>query len=103
MPPSAVVFLALGALLLLAGAILGALGSFAYVGLISVGLFFVAAGLMARAVRSPGLRAAAVLALAAIALLVFGLVGTPFFYAGWGLLAGSIALALVQARRRNAP
>lgn len=103
MPPSAVVFLALGTLLLLIGAVLRALGSFAYVGAIAIGLFFVAAGLIARAVRSPGLRAAAVLALAAIVLLVFGLAGTPFFYAGWGLLAGSIALALVQGRRRKAP
>ncbi len=100
MSPSATAFTALGALLLVAGAFLALLGSFAYVAVVSVGLFFLAAGLLARAIRSPGLRAAAVLALSALALLVFGLTGTPLFYVGWGLLAGSIALAVVIARQR---
>jgi hypothetical protein len=38
-----------------------------------------------------------VLALVAVALILFGTVATPFFYAGWGLLAGSAILALINA------
>jgi hypothetical protein len=103
-PLSAMVFAVIGALLLVSALVLGTLGSFAFIGIASVGMFFIAAALIARAVPSPGGRAPAVLALAAVALLVFGLVATPFFYAGWGLLAGAATLALlnaVGARRRG--
>jgi hypothetical protein len=40
----------------------------------------------------------------AVALILFGTVATPFFYAGWGLLAGSAILALINAvDARRAP
>ena len=85
--------------------VLGILGSFAFIGIASVGVFFIATALIAQAVPSPGRRAPAVLALAAVALIVFGLTATPFFYAGWGLLAGTATLAFlnaVRAKRRAA-
>lgn len=78
---------------------LAALGSFAFLAIASVGMFFIAAALIAQAARSPESRAPAVLALAAVALILFGTVATPFFYAGWGLLAGSAALAFVNGWR----
>jgi hypothetical protein len=62
-------------------------------------MFFIAAALIARAVPSPEGRTPAVLGLVALGLIVFGLVATPFFYAGWGLLAGSAVLALISAVR----
>jgi hypothetical protein len=96
---SALVFAIVGALLLVAAIVLATLGSFAYVAIASVGMFFIAAALIAQAARSPESRAPAVLALVAVALILFGTVATPFFYAGWGLLAGSAALALVVALR----
>jgi hypothetical protein len=92
------VFAVLGALLLVSALVLGILGSFAFIAIASVGMFFIAAALISQAVRSPRGRAPAVLALAALALIVFGLTATPFFYAGWGLLAGAVILALVSAR-----
>ena len=98
-PPSAVVFAVIGALLLLAALVLGILGSFAFIAIASVGMFFVAAALVAQAVPSPESRAPAVLALAALALIVFGMTATPFFYLGWGLLAGAATLAFVNAVR----
>jgi hypothetical protein len=104
-PLSAMVFAVIGALLLVAALILGILGSFAFIAIASVGMFFIAAALIAHAVRSPGARVPAVLALAALALIVFGLTATPSFYAGWGLLAGAATLAFLnalRARRRAA-
>jgi hypothetical protein len=100
-PLSAVVFAVIGALLLVAAMVLGILGSFAFIAIASVGMFFIAASLVTRAVPSPAGRAPAVLALAALALLVFGMTATPFFYAGWGLLAGAIVLALLNGRRTS--
>jgi hypothetical protein len=97
-PLSAMVFAVLGAILLVTALALGVLGSFAFIAVASAGMFFIAAALISRAVRSPRGRAPAVLALAALALIVFGLTATPFFYAGWGLLAGAVILALVSAR-----
>jgi hypothetical protein len=94
---SALVFAVIGALLLVAAIVLAALGSFAFLAIASVGMFFIAAALIAQAARSPQSRGPAVLALAAVALLLFGTVATPFFYAGWGLLAGSAMLALTNA------
>lgn len=96
-PLSAKVFATIGALLLVSAVALAALGSFAFIAVASVGTFFIAAALIAQAVPSPAARAPAVLALGALALIVFGLVATPFFYAGWGLLAGAAALAFVNA------
>ena len=95
------VFAVLGALLLVAALVLGILGSFAFIAIASVGMFFIAAALIAQAVRSPTARAPAVLALAGLALLVFGMTATPIFYAGWGLLAGAIVLALLNVRRTD--
>ena len=92
-------FAGLGLAIIAVGIALAIIGSFAYVGALSVGLFFIAAALVGRAVRSPAHRVAAVLGLAAVAVLTFGLVATPLFYAGWGLLAGAAALALVFGRR----
>jgi hypothetical protein len=103
-PLSAMVFAVIGALLLVFAVALAALGSFAFIAVASVGMFFIAAALIAQAVPSPDRRAPAVLAIAAFALIVFGMVATPFFYTGWGLLAGAVVLALVSARRaRSAP
>ena len=94
----------IGALLMVVALLLGILGSFAFIAIASVGMFFIAAALVAQAVQSPGARAPAVLALAALALIVFGLTAAPFFYAGWGLLAGSAVLALINALgTRRAP
>jgi peptidoglycan/LPS O-acetylase OafA/YrhL len=98
-PPSTRIFAGLGALLLVAAAVLAILGSFAYLAAASVGTFFVAAALIARAAPSTAARAPAILALAAVALIVFGLTATPFFYAGWGLFAGAIVLALMNFSR----
>jgi hypothetical protein len=98
-PLSAKVFAVIGVLLLLSAVALAILGSFAFIAVASVGTFFIGAALIAYVVRSPGGRAPAVLALGALALIVFGLVATPFFYAGWVLLAGSAALAIVNAVR----
>jgi bacteriorhodopsin len=103
-PLSAKVFAILGALLLVAAVALAALGSFAFFAIASVGMFFIAAALIAQTVSSPEGRAPAVLALGAVALIVFGVVATPFYYAGWGLLAGAAALAFINAldrARRN--
>jgi hypothetical protein len=104
-PPSAVIFAVIGAILLVAALMLGTLGSFAFIAVASVGMFFIAAALIARAVPSPDGQTPAVLGLVALGLIVFGLTATPFFYAGWGLLAGAAVLALinaVRARRRGA-
>lgn len=103
-PLSAIVFATIGAALLILAAVLAYLGSFAYVAAAAVGMFFIAAALVSRAIRTPAFRAPAILALAALALILFGTVATPFYYAGWGLLAGSVALALiarVDARNRG--
>lgn len=103
-PLSALVFAVIGALLLVAAIVLAALGSFAFLAIASVGMFFIAAALIAQAARSPENRGPAVLALVAVALILFGTVATPFFYAGWGLLAGSAILALINAvGARRAP
>lgn len=99
-PLSAKVFAIFGALLLVCAVALAALGSFAFIAVASVGMFFIAAALIAQAVPSQGSRTPAVLALVALTLIVFGLVATPFFYAGWGLLAGAAALAFVNALDR---
>jgi hypothetical protein len=80
---------------------LAALGSFAFIAIASVGMFFIAVALVAQAVPSPGHRGPAVLALAAVGLIVFGTVATPLFYAGWGLFAGALALVLVNALDRS--
>ena len=93
------VFAVIGALLLVSALVLGVLGSFAFIAIASVGMFFIAAALIAQAVPSPDRRAPAVLALAALALIVFGMTATPFFYLGWGLLAGAALLALLNGRR----
>jgi hypothetical protein len=102
-PVSAVVFAVIGAILLVAALVLGIVGSFAYIAIASVGMFFIAAALIAQAAPSPGRRAPAILALGAVALIVFGLTATPFFYAGWGLLAGAAILALLNGRRAMTP
>jgi hypothetical protein len=102
-PVSAVVFAAIGALLLVSALVLAILGSFAFIAIASVGMFFIAAALIAQAVPSPGRRAPAILALGAVALIVFGLTAAPFFYAGWGLLAGAATLALLGGRRASTP
>ena len=70
-PLSAVIFALLGALLLVSALALGILGSFAYLAVASVGMFFIAA-----------------------ALVVFGMTAL-----GWGILTGAALLALLNARR----
>lgn len=102
-PLSATVFAVLGAGSLVAGVVLGMLGSFALPVALSVGLFFISASLIARAIRSPALRAAAVLWVGGLALLVFGMTATPLFYAGWGVLAGAAVLAVILGRSVRHP
>jgi len=98
-PLSAVVFSLVGALLLVAALILGVLGSFSFLGIAAVGMFFVAASLISRALSSSPVRPAAVLGLAGFAVVVFGLTATPLFYFGWGVVAAAAALAIVAAGR----
>jgi hypothetical protein len=98
-PLSAIVFAVLGAVLLVSALLLAILGSFGFIAVASVGMFFIAAALIAQAAPSPESRAPALLALAAIALIVFGLTASSFFYLGWGLLAGAVILALLNGRR----
>lgn len=98
-PLSAMVFAVIGVVLLVLAIVLSVLGSFAFIAVVSVGMFFIAAAIIARAIPSPGRRGPAVLALAALALIVFGMVATPFIYAGWGLLAGAVLLALLNRLR----
>ena len=98
-PPSAVAFAVIGALLLVCALVLGILGSFAFIAIASVGMFFIAAALIAQVTPSAASRAPALLALSAIALIVFGLTASSFFYLGCGLLAGAATLALLNARR----
>ncbi|HEV8536041.1 MAG TPA: hypothetical protein VGR87_10055 [Candidatus Limnocylindria bacterium] len=101
-PVSSAVFAVVGAALLVGALILAILGSFAYLAAASVGLFFIAAALVSRAAlsRAPGVLPPAILALAGIALVVFGMVATPMFYFGLGLLVGAMALALLGYRAR---
>jgi hypothetical protein len=96
---STTVFGTFAVVLLVAAVVLAALGSFAYLASASVGMFFLAAALLSRAARSPRARVASVLMLAGLALVVFGLTATPFFYTGWGLIAGALAIALVGGLR----
>ena len=98
-PISAVIFAVFGAVLLVSALVLAILGSFGFIAVASVGMFFVAAALIAQATPSAATRAPALLALSAIALIVFGLTASPFFYLGWGLLAGAAILALLNGRR----
>jgi hypothetical protein len=93
------VFAVIGAFLLVAALVLAVLGSFAFIAIASVGMFFIAAALVARAIPSPEGRAPAVLALAALALIVFGTNATPFFELGWVVLAGAAVLAVISAVR----
>lgn len=93
-------FAIIGALLVVVAAILAFLGSFAYPALASVGLLFLAAALASRSALSTRSRVAAVLFVAGLGSLVFGLVATPLFYAGWGLIAGAIAIGLLAGARR---
>lgn len=97
-PLSATVFAMVGAVLLVGAVVLGLRGSFAFVGVASVGTYFIAAAMVARA-TPPRLRAAAVMGLAGTALTMFGLVATPIFYLGWGVVAGAAVLALRGVRR----
>jgi hypothetical protein len=102
-----VVFALIGALLLVLALGLGILGSFAFIAIASVGMFFIAAALIAQSLRSRGGRPPAVLAVAALGLILFGMVAAPlsnlaWVYLGWGLLAGAVMLALVNGRRASA-
>jgi len=97
------VFAVIGALLLVSALVLGILGSFAFIAIASVGMFFIAAALIAQAVPSPAGRAPAVLALAALALIVFGVTATPFFYMGWAVLAVAAVLGLLNGWRAATP
>ena len=100
-PLPAVVFALIGAILLVAALVLGLMGSFAFIAIASIGMFFIAAALVAQAVPSAENRAPAVLALVALAPTMFGM--TVFYlgwvYLGWGLLAGATLLALLNGRR----
>ena len=98
-PLSAVVFSLVGALLLIVALILGVLGSFSFLGVAAVGMFFIAAALISRAAALSPVRPAAVLGLAGFAVVVFGLTATPLFYFGWGVVAAAAALAIVAAGR----
>lgn len=92
-PLSPATFAVLGAALLIGAVALAALGSFAALAAASVGMFFIAASLVARAATSPGPRAAALLSLGGIALVVFGMVASPLFYLGWALVGAGLIVA----------
>jgi uncharacterized protein (DUF58 family) len=103
-PLATVVFALIGTALLMIAVVLGLLGSFAFIAIASVGCFFIAAALVARASRSPSQRAAAVGSIVGLALVVFGMVASPLFYLGWACLgAGLISLAasIVALRRER--
>ena len=97
-------FAVVAALFLTASVVLGLLGSFAYVASAAVGLLFVAAALISRAVHSPAARVPALVALAGVALSLVGTVTTmPFLYVGIGLIVGASAIALLTRRARTTP
>jgi hypothetical protein len=89
------VFAAVGALLLMAAAILGLLGAFSYLAAAAVGLVFIAAALISHAARSAPARAPAILALFGVFVALFGIVGTPFLYVGLGVLVVAAAAGLL--------
>lgn len=101
MPLSARVFLGVSALLLAAGAVLMVLGSFAGIGVASLGIFFLAQGLIARAVRPPLRRLGAVLVTMGLFLYLWAGVMTLLVPVALGLLAGG-AIALILSRGRPA-
>lgn len=99
MPLSARVFLGVSALLLAAGAILMVLGSFAGIAVASLGSFFLAQGLIARAVRPPLRRLGAVLITMGLFLYLWAGVMTLLVPVALALLAGG-AIALILSRGR---
>jgi hypothetical protein len=103
--PATVVFAAIGAVLLTAAVVLAVLGSFAYLALAALGLFFVAAALISRATSSSAAKFPALLALIGVMLSLVGTVTTiPFLYVGLGLVAAAGLIAVLSAvRSRSIP
>lgn len=103
-PLSATAFAVLGAALLVIAVALALAGSFGALPAASVGTFFIAAALIARATTTAGARVAAILSLCGVALVTFGLVATPLFYLGWALLGAALiaAATLISVARWRA-
>lgn len=101
MPLSARVFLGVAAALLAAGAVLMALGSFAGIGVASLGIFFLAQGLISRAVRPPLRRLGAVLLTTGLFLYLWAGVMTALVPVAIALHVGG-AIALILSRSRAA-
>jgi len=102
---STLVFAVIGALMLAAAVVLGVLGSFAYLAVAAVGMFFLAAALISNATRSPAARVPAFLALVGVVLSLAGTVTTiPFLLLGVGLIATAGAIVLLMAvKARSTP
>jgi hypothetical protein len=99
-PLATQVFATIGAVLLTVAVILGVFGSFAYLAAAAVGLCFVAAALISRAIDSPVARGSAFLALIGLMLALFGTVTTtPILYLGLGLMAAAAAIGVLFAVR----
>ncbi len=99
---STLVFVVIGALILAAAVTLGMLGSFAYLAVAAVGMFFVAAALISNATRSRAARVPAFLALFGIVVSLVGTVTTiPFLLLGVGLTATAGAIVLLLAPLRD--
>lgn len=101
MPPSGRVFLAIGAGLLTIGAGLFALGSFAWLAIVSLGVFFLAQAQIARTIRSPLLRLGITLVLTGAFLYLYASVMSPLQVPALAiLLGGALVLVYSMARAR---
>lgn len=102
MPLAARVFLVLGAALIGIGTVLFALGAFSWLAVVAIGSFFVAQGLIARAIRSPMPRLGIGLLLTAGFLFFTAGVATPLLWVALATLvlgAGALGAAAIQRTR----
>lgn len=99
MPPSGRVFLTLGAALLTIGAGLFALGAFSWLAAVALGLFFIAQGLIARAIAPPLPRLGIGLLLSAVFLVLGASVATQVLWVALAtLVLGAAVLAASLTR-----
>jgi len=99
MPVSARVFIGIGAALLAIGAVLFALGSFASVAIFSLGIFFLAQAMIARAIREPFRRFGAALLATGALLYLYASVMSPLQVPALAILLGG-ALVVVYSLAR---
>ena len=101
MPLSTRVFLGVSAALLAIGAILFAMGSFASVGVFSLGIFFLAQAQIARTIRDPYRRLGAALLATGALLYLYASVMSPLQVPALAvLLGGALVLVYSLARAR---